>query len=56
MRAGLTLAGQLCGLRGTSDVIDASVVLCARRRKHRILTSDVSDLTHLDPSIALIRV
>lgn len=49
-------AGQLCGLRGTSDVIDASVVLCARRRKHRILTSDVSDLAHLDPSIALIRV
>lgn len=49
-------AGQLCGLRGTSDVVDASVVLCARRRNQRILTSDVSDLSHLDPSIPLIRV
>ena len=25
-------AGQLCGVRGTADVIDASVVLCARSR------------------------
>jgi hypothetical protein len=25
-------AGQLCGVTGTSDVVDASVVLCAKRR------------------------
>ena len=48
-------AGQLCGLRGTSDVIDASVVLCARARGHRIVTSDVEDLQHLDPTLTLIR-
>jgi hypothetical protein len=26
-------AGQLCGASGTRDVIDASVVICARRHK-----------------------
>lgn len=46
-------AGALCGLRGTSDVIDASVVLCARARSHRVVTSDPFDLRRLDPKIAL---
>lgn len=49
-------AGQLCGTRGTSDVIDASVVLCARTRGHRILSSDVEDLRRLDPTVVIIRV
>jgi hypothetical protein len=49
-------AGQLCGVRGTSDVIDASVVLCARARGHQIVTSDPGDLRHLDPAASLIRV
>jgi PIN domain len=48
-------AGQLCGIRGTTDVIDACVVLCARARGHRIVTSDASDLRRLDPRAALIR-
>ena len=48
-------AGQLCGLRGTSDVIDASVILCARARGDRIVTSDIEDLQHLDPTVTLIR-
>ena len=46
-------AGQLCGVRGTSDIIDASVVLCARRRGQRIVTSDAADMRRLDPSIEL---
>ena len=46
-------AGQLCGVRGTSDIIDASVVLCAKRRGHRVVTSDAADLERLDPSIEL---
>jgi hypothetical protein len=46
-------AGQLCGLTGTDDVIDASVVLCARQRGHKILTSDPDDLFRLDPEIDL---
>ncbi len=47
-------AGQLCGVRGTADVIDASVVLCARQHRHRIATSDPDDLRALDPGAELI--
>jgi hypothetical protein len=46
-------AGQLCGATGTSDIIDASVVLCAKRRGHKIATSDPADLRRLDASIGL---
>lgn len=49
-------AGQLCGVRGTSDIIDASVVLCAKARGHRIISSDVDDLRRLDPTAFIIRV
>jgi len=49
-------AGQLCGSTGTSDVIDASVVLCANRRQQRIMTSDPTDLRRLDPKLRLIVV
>lgn len=49
-------AGQLCGARGTHDVIDATVVLCAQRPTHRILTSDPKDIEKLDPFAQVIRV
>jgi hypothetical protein len=49
-------AGQLCGARGTSDVIAASVVLGARARGHKIMTSDPVDLERLDPRAELIIV
>ncbi len=49
-------AGQLCGVTRTSDVIDASVVLCARARGHAIATSDARDLQRLDSNIELISV
>lgn len=49
-------AGQLCGVTGTRDVIDASVVLCARRRGQGVVTSDVRDLRRLDPALHLIPV
>jgi hypothetical protein len=47
-------AGQLCGVTGTADIVDASVVLCARRRKHKIVTSDPDDLRRLDARVPLI--
>ncbi|MGH2862010.1 MAG: PIN domain-containing protein [Solirubrobacteraceae bacterium] len=47
-------AGQLCGLAGTSDVIDASVVLCARARGRCVVSSDPEDLRALDAEITLI--
>lgn len=49
-------AGQLCGARGTADIVDASVVLCARARGHVVLTTDASELERLDPSVPLIAV
>jgi hypothetical protein len=49
-------AGQLCGVMGVADVIDASAVLCARRRGHRIVTSDPVDIRRLDPSLPVIVV
>ena len=49
-------AGQLCGVTGVADVIDASAVLCARRRGHRVVTSDPADIRRLDPSLSVIVV
>jgi hypothetical protein len=49
-------AGQLCGVTKTRDVIDASVVLCARRRGHAVVTSDAEDIARLDPTLRLVRV
>jgi hypothetical protein len=49
-------AGQLCGATGTSDVIDASVVLCARARGHAVMTSDTTHIGRLDPALEIIAV
>jgi hypothetical protein len=49
-------AGQLCGVAGTSDIVDATVVLCARARRHKVVTSDPDDLARLDPTLDLIVV
>ena len=53
---GARSAGQWCGMAGTSDVVDASVVLCARARHQRVVTSDPDDMRRLDPRIELIVV
>jgi hypothetical protein len=47
-------AGQLCGMTGTADVIDASVVLCAKRRGDGLATCDVEDMRRLDPTVSII--
>lgn len=49
-------AGQLCGARGTRDVIDASVALSARRRGGAVVTSDADDLRRLDATLRIIEV
>lgn len=49
-------AGALCGLTDTADVIDASVVICARTRGHSVVTGDPDDLSELDPTLALLVV
>lgn len=53
---GAKMSGELCGRAGTADVVDASVVLCAAQYRTPVVTSDVADLRHLDPSVALIVV
>jgi hypothetical protein len=53
---GARSAGQLCGASGTTDVIDATVVLCAQTRGRRVVTSDPDDIRRLDPTLALIVV
>jgi len=49
-------AGQLCGLAGTRDVIDAAVVLSAREHRLPVATSDPDDLRRLDSSVRLVAV
>ena len=48
--------GRLLSASGTSDVVDAHVVVCARRTAQRVVTSDPDDLTLLDPGVELIVV
>lgn len=49
-------AGQLCGVTGTRDIVDAAVALCARQRGGRVITSDPENLQLLDPTLQVIRV
>lgn len=53
---GARAAGQLCGVSGTADVIDATVVLCAQARGHRVVTSDPDDMRRLDPTVEVLIV
>ena len=55
-RALAEASGTLCGRTGTSDVVDASVVLVARRERAVVVTSDTDDLRRLDPTLELARV
>ncbi|HLH18433.1 MAG TPA: PIN domain-containing protein [Bryobacteraceae bacterium] len=48
--------GELCGATGTSDIIDASVVILARERRDPIVTSDPRDLRRLDPVCQIIAI
>jgi hypothetical protein len=47
-------AGQLCGLAGTADIVDASVAVAGRDRRARVITSDPDDLRRLDPHLGLV--
>jgi hypothetical protein len=48
--------GELCGATGTSDVIDASVVILAKERHDLIVTSDGNDLRRLDPKSSIVDI
>lgn len=49
-----TAVGLLLAASQTRDVVDAHVVLCARRARQPIVTSDPDDLQRLDPTAHLI--
>ncbi len=48
------LAGALCGHARTNDVLDATVVIAARRHQARVVTSDGADIRRLDESLSII--
>ena len=46
--------GELCGRSATSDVVDASVVLCSRLTESTVISSDPADLRRLDPRLTVV--
>lgn len=55
-RVDATAVGRLLAATGTSDVVDAHVVICAARAGQRVITSDPEDLRRLAPHLELIVV
>jgi hypothetical protein len=53
-RVDATNVGRLLAASGTRDIVDAHVVICARRRGQQVATSDPEDLHLLDPDIRLV--
>jgi hypothetical protein len=51
-----TSVGILLATSRTRDIADAHVVICARRAKQAVVTSDPDDLVRLDPSATLVRI
>jgi predicted TIM-barrel enzyme len=47
-------AGALCGAAGTADLVDASVVIAARRYDATVISSDRADLTRLDTALSVV--
>ena len=46
--------GLLCARSGHDDVIDVHVALCARERRHAVITSDPDDISRVDPRLPII--
>lgn len=55
-RVDATGVGRILAASGTADVVDAHVVLCARRAGQAVATSDPDDLHQLDPTLSLVTV
>lgn len=51
-----TAVGLLLAKTGTSDVVDAHVVVCARRADQAVFTSDPADLRRLAPELTIVEV
>ena len=55
-RVDATSVGRLLAASGTADVVDAHVVICAKRTGQTVVTSDPGDLRRLDPNVAVIEI
>ena len=55
-RVDATHVGRLLAASGTVDVVDAHVVICARRAQQQDVSSDPSDLRALDSGIGVIAI
>lgn len=53
-RSAALAVGKLCAETGASDVVDVAVVLCARQRRHTVITSDPGDLHRIGPELHLL--
>lgn len=45
--------GIMCGRTAATDVVDVSVVVCARERGHSVVTGDPDDLRAIDPTLSV---
>jgi hypothetical protein len=55
-RVDATNVGRLLAASGTSDIVDAHVVICARRAGQYVATADPDDLRGLDPDLRVVSV
>ena len=46
--------GLMCARSGHDDVIDVHVALCARQRRHVVVTSDPGGMSRIDPALPVI--
>ena len=51
-----TATGLLLARSRTNDIVDAHVVICARRAEQVVVTSDAEDLRRIDPGLQLVAV
>jgi hypothetical protein len=51
-----TAVGLLLAKTGTADIVDAHVVICARRTGRLVVTSDPGDIGRIDPGLRLVAV
>lgn len=55
-RADAISVGRLLAASGTADVVDAHVVVSARRAGQAVVTSDPEDLLRLDPNLSVVGI
>ena len=55
-RVDATSVGRLLAASATADIVDAHVVICARRAAQQVATSGSEDLMVLDPDLRVVRI